>query len=190
MERPVYPPPRGERLLSMAEFEKLPEEDAYRIELVRGRMVRSPRPASLHGALTVRLAYRLHEFVESRGRGVVLADVGVVTSRDPDTVRGPDIAFYAPERIPETSYATSFWGPPDLAVEITSPSNRVSEMREKVAEYLESGVRCVWVVDLPTRSVSVHGSGGAVRTVTEGGVLEGDDVLPGFRLSLAWFFAL
>jgi Uma2 family endonuclease len=190
MESPVYPRARGERLLSMAEFEKLPEEDAYRIELVRGRLVRSPRPASLHGVVSARLTARRHEFVETGGRGVVLADVGVVVGRDPDTVRGPDIAFYSPERIPETGYATSFWGPPDLAVEITSPSNRMSEMREKVAEYLESGVRCVWVVDPPARRVTVHRSDGAIRSVAEGDELEGDDVLPGFRLSLASFFAL
>jgi Uma2 family endonuclease len=189
-ESAVYPRAPGERLLSIAEFERLPEEDAYRIELVRGRLVREPRPASLHGVVSARLTARLQEFVERAGRGVVLADVGVVVARNPDTVRGPDIAFYTPERIPETGYGTAFWGPPDLAVEIASPSNRVAEMREKVAEYLEAGVRCVWVVDPPTRSVSVHRSDGAVRTVGEADVLEGDEVLPGFRLPLAWFFAL
>jgi Uma2 family endonuclease len=190
LESPVQPPAQNERPLSLAEFEKLPEEDAYRIELVGGRLVREPRPASLHGGISARLVARLQDFVETRGRGVVLVDVGVVLAREPDTVRGPDIAYYSPERIPETGYATSFWGPPDLAVEILSPSNRAAEMREKVAEYLEAGVRCVWVVDPRARSVSVHRPGDDVRTVREPDSIEGDEVLPGFRLSLRTFFAL
>jgi Uma2 family endonuclease len=179
-----------DRLLTVAEFEQLPEEDAYRIELVRGRLVRSPRPASLHARLLARLVHGLYEFVEEEGRGVVLADPGVVLSRNPDTVRGPDIAFFSIGRIPETSYATTFWGPPDLAVEITSPSNRVSEVQEKVGEYLDAGVRLVWVVDPPSRTVTVYRTGGTARMLRQDGVLEGDNVLPGFRLSLAAFFAL
>lgn len=189
-EAPVYPPPQDERLLSIAGFERLPEEDAYRIELVRGRLVREPRPAPLHGRISVKLATRLETFVQRRGGGVVLVDVGVVTARDPDTVRGPDIAYYARDRIPETGYAAGFWGPPDLAIEILSPSNRVSEMRAKVAEYLEAGVRCVWVVDPPSRSVAVHRPGATARTLGPGGALESDDVLPGFRLELETLFAL
>jgi Uma2 family endonuclease len=186
----MHSPAQEERVLTIAEFERLPEEDAYRIELVRGRLVRSPRPAPLHGVLTARLAHLLYEFVERRGRGVVLADVGVVLARDPDTVRGPDLAFYSLERIPDTGYGSGFWGPPDLAVEITSPSNRASEMGEKLAEYLEAGVRLVWVVDPPARSVSIHEPGGSGRVLGDDAVLEGDIVRPGFRLPLASFFSL
>ncbi len=189
-EVPVFTPPQDARTLSIAEFERLPEEDAYRIELVRGRLVREPRPAPLHGRVSVILATRLDTFVERHGGGVVLVDVGVVTARDPDTVRGPDIAFYARERIPADGYGAGFWGPPDLAVEILSPSNRTAEMRAKVTEYLDAGVRTVWVVDPPARSVTVHRPDGEPRTLGPGGVLGGDDVLPGFRLPLEVLFAL
>ena len=178
------------RPLTVSEFEGLPEEDAYRVELVRGRLVRSPRPASLHGRLVVRLARRLDEFAEAGGHGVVLADAGVILARNPDTVRGPDIAFFSTGRIPDTAYATTFWGPPDLAVEITSPSNRASELQTKVADYLDAGVRRVWIVDPPTRSVTVWAPGGEERLLRDDATLEGDDVLPGFRLSLAAFFEL
>lgn len=176
--------------LTIAEFEQLPEEEAYRIELVRGRLVREPRPASLHGRLLARMIHLLYELVEAGGHGVVLADPGVVLFRDPDTVRGPDIAFFSSERIPESGYATTFWGPPDLAVEITSPSNRASATQEKVADYLDAGVRVVWIVDPPTRSVTVYESGGSARLLRHDQVLEGGDVLPGFRLPLAALFAL
>jgi Uma2 family endonuclease len=177
-----------ERPLTIAEFEQLPEEDAYHIELVRGRMVRSPRPAPLHGVLMIRLGRRLDEFVQAGGFGLVMADAGAILERDPDTVRGPDVSFYSTERIPEARYATGFWGPPDLAVEITSPSNRASEMQEKVSDYLDAGVRAVWVFDPPTRTVSVYQPDGSARLLRGEDVLEGGDVLPGFRLLLAGFF--
>src|SRR5690606_29199513 len=104
-----------------------PGRGPYRVELVRGRVGRSPRPGVLHGRWGLRLGRLLDEFVEAGGHGVVVVESGTLLERDPDTVRGPDVAFYSHERIPEDAYATTFWGPPDLAVEITSPGNRVSE---------------------------------------------------------------
>jgi len=181
---------QDDRLLTIAEYEQLPKEDAYRVDLVRGMLVRTPRPAPLHGRVAARLTRALDEFVESRRVGVVLVEVGVVLARDPDTVRGPDIAFYTPARIPEGGYGTGFWGPPDLAVEILSPANRKCALREKLTDYFAAGVRVVWVVDPRARTVTVHEAGEPPRILHEAEVLTGDDVLPGFRLSLATFFAL
>lgn len=126
----------GERLITIAEYEQMPEEDLYRVDLVRGMLVRSPIPAPLHGVLQIRIGRKLDEFVEHAGGGVVTGEVGAVLARDPDTVRGPDVAFYSTARIPESGYSGGFWGPPDLAVEILSPSNRASEVRAKIADYL------------------------------------------------------
>lgn len=57
--------PRAPGLLTVSEYEATPEEHAYRVELVRGRLVRSPRPASLHGRLVVRLVRLLDEWAET-----------------------------------------------------------------------------------------------------------------------------
>lgn len=78
---------------------------------------------------------------------------------------------------------------PDLAVEVVSPSNTAAEIREKVLEYLACGSRLVWVVDPATRSVSAYRSRTEIRLLTEGDVLEGADVLPGFRLAITELFA-
>lgn len=186
----MHPPAQDERLLTIAEYERMPKEDLYRVDLVRGMLVRSPRPAPLHGRVMTRLARRLDEFVEEGGLGVVLSDVGAVLARDPDTVRGPDIAFYSHERIPETGYGSGFWGPPDLAIEIVSPSNRGTALREKLADYFAAGVRVVWVVDPRARTVTIHETAGRSRTLRDSETLAGEDVLPGFRLPLASIFAL
>ncbi|HEX7051128.1 MAG TPA: Uma2 family endonuclease [Longimicrobiales bacterium] len=167
----------GERTLTAAEFAKLPEEGRYVAELVRGRLVRSPRPATYHGLLVARLARVLSEFVEANDYGVVVAEGGTLLARDPDTVRGPDVAFYSHTRVPEHAYATTFWGPPDLAIEIVSPSNTEAAMREKIADYLEAGVRVVWVVDPATRGATSYRPGTArgAGAAAAGGELGGPE---------------
>jgi len=183
-------PDTVDRLLTAAEFAELPEEGPYRLELVRGRVVRSPRPGALHGRLVLRLGRLLDEFVEAGGHGVVVVESGALLERDPDTVRGPDVAFYSHERIPENAYATTFWGPPDLAAEITSPGNRVWEAQEKVKAYLDAGVQLVWVIDPSSRTAVAYRAGGEARLLSVKDSLDGGAVLPGFRLSLASLFSV
>ena len=179
-----------DRLLTAPEFAELPEEGPYRLELVRGRVVRSPRPGVLHGRIALRLGRMLDEFVEAGGHGVVVVEAGTLLERDPDTVRGPDIAFYSQDRIPESGYATTYWRPPDLAVEITSPGSRVGEIQERVKGYLDAGVRLVWVIDPSSRTATTYRTCGEARLLGVEDALEGGDVLPGVRLPLVTLFAL
>jgi Uma2 family endonuclease len=111
--------------LSADDFYALPEEEGYRLELVRGRVVREPLPGPQHGRLDVRLAARLFDHVEQASLGVVLSNTGFVLATDPDTVRGPDLCFVAAARIPTEPYAGGYGRlAPDLVVEILSRSNR------------------------------------------------------------------
>lgn len=181
--------------LSIEAYERLPQDDGYRDELVRGRLVREPRPGTEHAWLETRIAYALHEFVERRRLGVVLTEAGYILSVDPPTVRGPDVSFVARDRIPPEGFSKGFWRlAPDLAVEVVSPSNSAAEIQEKVLEYLEAGTRIVWVVQPRTRTVAVHRSRtalddpGAGQVLGEGDGLDGDDVLPGFRLEVGDLF--
>jgi len=178
-------------ILTMEEFEKLPEEDAYKLELVRGRLVREPRPGAPHGRIMARLIARMEPYAEEHGLGCTYADVGFVIGEDPPTVRGPDIAFLPLETVHREGMPKSFWRvAPDLAVEIVSPSNTAADIQEKVLEYLGVGARLVWVVDPKTRSVTVFHSSMEIRLLKEGDDLEGGEVLPGFRLALAELFRL
>ena len=177
--------------VTIEEFEHWPKEDAYHVELVRGMIVREPRPGSLHGRITAIMTYRMSEWSESTGLGIVLNDMGFVMESDPPTVRGPDVAYVSNGRMPATGYADGFWRfGPDLAVEVLSPSNRPKEIREKVREYLAVGSRLVWVVDPRRRVVTVYDAAGGSHTIDKDGALSGGDVLPGFTLPLSRLFAL
>jgi Uma2 family endonuclease len=167
----------------------MPEEDAYRVELVRGRVVREPRPGGKHGWLTGRLVARLESFAQERRLGIAVTETGFLLSVEPPTVRGPDAAFIARESLPAEGAPNGFWTrAPELAVEVVSPSNTAAEIQEKVLEYLESGSRLVWVVDPATRTVAAYRSREDIRLLTEDDVLESADVLPGFRLAIADLF--
>jgi Uma2 family endonuclease len=86
-----------------------------------------------------------------------------------------------------TSWAFSSW-PPDLSVEIVSPSNTVNEMSRKVAEYLDAGAALIWVVEPLRRQVTVITPDRMARIIRDGDVLDGGDILPGFRLPVSEIF--
>ncbi|HEX7051701.1 MAG TPA: Uma2 family endonuclease [Longimicrobiales bacterium] len=184
-------PEDSDRLLTLEEFARLPEEDAYRLELVRGRVVREPRPMAPHARVNTRVIYVLEEYAERTGRGVVYTDMGFVLEDEPPTLRGPDAAFVSHERVPKSGYARSFWHfGPDLAVEVLSPSNTRREMLEKVREYFAAGSCLVWILDPARRTVTVYDSAEDVRILRGDAVLDGGDVLPEFRVPLSRLFAV
>ena len=123
-------------------------------------------------------------------------DLGILAGADGphqilfDQVRFPDVAFIAYDRIPEgADPATPVpdWIP-SLAVEVLSTGNTKAEMARKLRDYFEAGVELVWYVDPSDRTVRVYHSPEAVTTLTEADDLDGEQLLPGFRLSIRdWF---
>ena len=155
-------------------------------ELVRGRMIVREPPSLYHGIASARLLYLLAHHVYARKLGVVCAqDTGFHIFTDPDTVRAPDVAFIRAERatvIPATGYGRSA---PDLAVEILSPGDRRGEVLAKVEDWLRAGVSLLWVIDPKRVTAKVYRGDGSIAVVSSTGELDGEDVVPGFRCTLA-----
>lgn len=174
-------------LLTIEQFARLPD-DATRKELVRGRVVREPTAGFEHGGIAMNVGHRLREFVVREDLGmVVAAETGFVLFEDPPTVRAPDAAFVAKERLPEdrTGFARLA---PDLAVEVVSPSNTMAQVHDKVCDFLDAGTRTVWIIEPRRRTVTVYRSRDDIRLLTEEDELDGGDVLPGFRVPVAELF--
>lgn len=160
-----------------------------RTELIDGEVVRMSPPGFDHGAICAAIGHELHRFAKSHNSGTVVSEAGFVLRRDPDMVRGPDVAFVCAERVKKQGRTRKFWqGPPDLAVEVLSPDDRVSEILRKVGDYLEAGTRLVWVVDPDAQSVTVYRSLQSIRIFRADEELSGEDVLPGFRLKVSEIF--
>jgi Uma2 family endonuclease len=68
---------------------------------------------------------------------------------------------------------------------VLSPSDRPRQVLDRIGEYLEAGVRLVWVIDPEGRRATVHRSLSDVKTVDETGALDGEDVVPGFTCPVA-----
>ena len=179
----------GRGSLTISEFLQLPDDDCWRVELVRGRVVREPRPATLHGFVLARLTQLLGVHVANTGLGMLLTDSGFITERDPDTVLGPDIAFVSAARLPAQPFAETFLsGAPDLAIEIVSPSNRIPALRRKARAYLRAGASLVWIVDPRARTITAHYADGTVRVHEEHVVVDGAPVLPDLRIPVHELF--
>jgi Uma2 family endonuclease len=179
----------SDRPLSLEQFTAIPEDDFYRVELSRGRLVREPRPGARHGCTASNLHFLLRCFVDEHRLGRVLIETGFRLSDHPPTVRGPDVAFLSAARLP-ADVPDGVWAlAPDLAIEIVSPSNTRGQIQDRIDDYFAAGTAEVWVADPRRRTLRVHLPGGDARA------LGGDDILttpllPGFSLPLPQIFAL
>ena len=177
--------------LTAEDLLRMPEGECRR-ELIHGEIVEMPLTNPLHSRLVARLAYFLEEHIDKHGGGLVFAgDPGFVLNLpyDPERVRGPDLAFVSRERLPEGPLPEKFLkGAPDLAVEVVSPSQSAVGVQEKVRDYFLCGARLVWVLILKTRTTTAYRADGSATLLSEDGILEGEDVLPGFELALKKLF--
>lgn len=175
-----------EKTLTAEEFYAYCVGKEGRLELVDGKVVEMPPVNPNHGDLDSVFAGILGPFVRLHQLGRVYINTGFILRRHPDLVRGPDQAFVSAARIaanppPERG----FWPiAPDLALELVSPDDKAHEINEKVQDYLDAGVRLVWVFYPRTRQVHIFRPGAPVEVLRGDAILDGGDVLPGFQLQL------
>jgi Uma2 family endonuclease len=181
--------PAERRLLTIEDLYSLPD-DGLAHELQAGVLISEPLPGFRHGRIAMRIAALLDRHVHAAGLGVVLSnDTGFVLARSPDTVRGPDVCFVRRGRYEDLEDpAKAFPGPPDLAVEVLSPNSTAAGIHAKVADYLAAGTRLVWVLDPETETVAVYGALLRPRILGSEDRLEGEDVVPGFGVTVAGIF--
>jgi Uma2 family endonuclease len=157
--------------------------DGQKYELVDGEIRVSPA-GDRHSYVAVQLATVLSLFVKKHRLGYVMgADAGFrLPSKN---VRSPDVSFVGSGRFPKDRPPDDFGNlAPDLAVEVLSPRDRPRYVLDKVGEYLEAGVRLIWVIDPRKASATVYRSLSDVRKLGADDSLDGEDVLPGFRCRL------
>lgn len=162
-----------------------------RYELSKGELVPMSPVGVRHGAVVSNLNRMLGDYVKQKGLGLVGPEIGFRLERNPDTLRAPDVAFISRKRYEEKGIPDKFADfPPDLAVEVLSPEDTVSEILRKVEEYLAAGVPLVWIVDPATQTVTVYRSLQDVKVLTADQELDASPVLPDFRVTIAEMFAL
>jgi Uma2 family endonuclease len=159
-------------------------------ELVEGRIVPMSPTGGEHGRVEGNIFAAVRAYARERGVGKVLVgEVGIFTRRNPDTVRGADVAFISNEGYGRLGSRTGFLDvAPELVVEVLSPHDSAAGLTQKLREYFLVGVRLVWVADPEAKAILAYRSVTDVREFRESDLLSGDDVLPGFSVEVARLF--
>jgi Uma2 family endonuclease len=154
-------------------------------ELVDGQLVerKTSAESSCVGANLNRL---LGNHVSAASAGDVFqSDLGYQCFADPELVRKPDGSFIRKGRLPADQFRKGHVCiAPDLVIEALAPNELATEVIEKVEEYLQAGVRLVWVIDAVSRTAKVHRADGTTQKIHEQQDLDGEEVVPGFRCTL------
>jgi len=167
----------------------LPENVNGFFELVRGEVIELPPPMKIHGVVAWHASRLLGNFCIARNCGYITTnDSGVILERDPDTVRGPDVAVYEDAGSFDELHPKYDEVPPVLAVEVLSPNDRPNKVVRKIGDYLRNGVKLVWLIDPDDRTVTVFAPDRTQVTVGPDDELSGEAVLPGFACRVADLF--
>jgi Uma2 family endonuclease len=178
------------KLMTAEEYGLLPDLGRP-TELVRGRVVTMNMPFPRHGQISANTVHIVMNYLDTNDIGrVVSNDSGVITERDPDTVRGADVGFYSYQRIPRGPFPQHYLSvAPELVFEVRSPGDRWREILAKVAEYLAAGVLRVCVLDQQTETIRVYSPDEPEVKLTRDQELVLPDILPGFAARVERFFA-
>jgi Uma2 family endonuclease len=155
-------------------------EDAH-VEVVRGELREVAAAGGRHGRVGGRFAGFLSTYGRETGSGdVYTSETGFIIERTPTILLVPDLVFIKHEHLPDGDAPVGYFTtPPDVVLEVRSPSQRLGELIEKIGLYLKFGVPLVWGADFETRTIMAFYQD-HVRVFHSGGVLDGGDVLPGF----------
>jgi Uma2 family endonuclease len=175
------------------ELSHLPEYADKRLELVEGAIREMAPTGGEHGGVAGEAYVFIRVHVRQNNLGYcTAAESGYRLHKNPrgkDTVRAPDVGFVRAERLPNGLPSGYIALAPDLAVEVVSPNDTAQDIHDRVQDFLKYGTPLVWVLYPKTRTAMVHTSEGAI-TLSEDDVLDGGNVLPGFRVKLSEIFAV
>jgi Uma2 family endonuclease len=161
-----------------------------RRSLVRGEVVEEMPVGGEHAGLAVLFVLNLALWARQHDAGWVGVEAGFILARNPDLIRAPAVAFVRKERLPVGGAPRTYWElAPDLAVEIVSPTETATEVRDKVVDYLAAGTPLVLVAYPARREIVAHTPDDLARTYHADDTLIAPDVLPGFARPVADFFA-
>ena len=173
--------------LTLEDFARLPADGVCH-EISSGELITLPPAKSLHSLILSIVVEVLHFYLKEHPIGRVMPETGYVLSRDPLTVRQPDVSVLSRQRIRSIDPDSYFEGAPELAIEIVSPSDSAEDLEIKVRQYLQAGAHQVWVLYPKSQDVHVYSPGGSLKVLESHETLEGGSTLPGFAVKVSDLF--
>jgi len=182
-----------EKLYTAEEFEAFldrPENKDKRFELIHGEII-PKMPTQLHALIVMLLGHALMLYLTEHPLGWVFPEARYGLPDDDSNDRVPDLSFVREELGPVIESGPAPYMP-DLAVEVQSPDDNPKDMREKADYYIANGSRMVWLIFTTKRSrrVEVFRPDQPMQTIGIDDMLDGGDVLPGFKVAVTALFVL
>jgi len=166
-------------------LEEFLANDYSSYEYAKGELVPMSFPTMEHGEISTNIVTLLNNYVRQHQLGRIYT--AETTFQVGESGRKPDVAFVSQERLPENKRQAS-QSPPDLAIEVVSPSDTVYNVLEKVLEYLDAGTQMLWVIEPIIKTVTVYRSRSEIKIFTQNDTLTGEKVIEGFQCAVAEIF--
>jgi Uma2 family endonuclease len=177
-------------LITPEQLAAMPNDKDF--ELVDGRLLER-KMGNKSNWIATNFAIVLSQFVTNARLGwIFTSEAGFrLNAARPNNVRKPDVSFVRFGRLPDEEPAEGYdYLAPDLVVEVISPGDTVRELEEKIDEYLQAGVRLVWVLNPDLETVKVLRPDGTIVVQRGNDDLTGEGVLPGFRCKVSELFEM
>ena len=174
-------PPPAPITMTLEEFLA---SDLEGYEYVKGELIPMSSPSWEHAKISSNVSWYLQRHVREHRLGSIVSEGGFQVG---ERVLKPDVAFLSTARLPEEGRHPSP-APPELAVEVISPTDTLWKVLEKVQAYLEAGTQIVWIVESVMQTVTVYRPAQAVKHLSGRDTLTGEDVVEGFSCEVAKFF--
>lgn len=188
-----HPQTRSYTIEEFEEFIALPENADRRFELIYGEII-DKMLTEEHGVIVSTLSGEIYLLLQQNPLGRLSIEARHKMPEDRRNSRMPDISFTSTERLPPITRKGAVPQMPDLAIEIKSPDDSVTLLRQKAAYYIANDARMVWLIFPEQRLVEVYRPDADVLLLVDNelrhDVLEGGDVLPGFSLALQNIFPI
>lgn len=176
--------------VTVGEFERFiaqPDNRERRFELIHGEIVEKAMPTQTHGRLAANYVIELGIYLKQNPLGFVEIEVRYRPEGDRYNDRLPDVSIVLDAATPAVVKG-AVDKMPDIAVEVKSPDDSLTKLREKIAFYLANGTKLGLLFYPEKRLLEVYPVGEDAYTLTENDTLEGGDLLPGFSVPVRDFF--
>jgi Uma2 family endonuclease len=166
------------------------ENRDIRLELTaQGELIVMPPTGWESGNRNIKLAARLQNWTETDGTGIAFdSSTGFILPSG--AIRSPDAAWVALQRLTALNPDPEGFLPlaPDFVIELRSASDRLKPLQDKMQEYIDNGIRLGWLLNPKNRAVEIYRSGKGIEVLQSPTEVSGEEVLPGFVLSLEGIF--
>jgi Uma2 family endonuclease len=178
----------SDKTITIDEFEAfLAAHPDKSFELINGRIVEKVTTQE-HGKIATNIAAEIRFYLKHQStiKGHYAVEADFRLPDDDENQLRPDVSFQ--KTSDNVSTASAVTGMPHFAAEVKSPTNTYKELREKAQFYIENGTQLVWLVYPAKQIVEVYLAGGTSELYTIDDTLDGDDVLPGFSMTVKDIF--